>query len=128
MTPREISALIDESPMNRGMCGTSWVKNPCNRAVILNGNVMLFEQRGEIVEFHWLKTATKARQLINDSREALRRIFADTGAQLIFGAVPDERRDSKLMARWVGFRFFARHWTPFGEVEVFVITPEFLEG
>lgn len=114
--------------MNRGLSGAAWVRNPNNRAVILNGNVMLFEQQKGAAEFHWLKTATSTRQLIKDTREAMRCIFRDTGVEVIFGMIPDDRRDSKLVARWVGAKSVSRFETPFGVVEAFAIAPENLEG
>lgn len=128
MTPQDISILIDQSPMNRGLSGASWVKDAANRAVIIGSNVMLFEINGRTVEFHWLKTGSGTRQLIKDTREAMRRIFEDTGADVIYGLIPDERRDSKLVARWVGAKSVGRFWTACGNVEAFVITPELLEG
>lgn len=128
MTPQDIAILIDESPMNRGLSGADWVKGPGNRAIVTNGNVMLFEACGNVVEFHWLKTTKGLRQLIRDTREAMRMIFRETKTPLIFGLIPDNRRDSKLAARLVGARPYSRYETPHGVVEAFLITPKDLEG
>jgi len=126
MTPQDIAILIDESPMNRGLRGADWVGDEGNRAICLNGNVMLFEPCGPNFEFHWLKTATGARQIILDTREAMRQVFSETQAPMIFGLIPDNRRDSKTMARWVGAQSKGRFKTLLGVVEAFAITPEFL--
>jgi len=126
MNAQDVSILIDQSPMNRGLSGAAWVGDTNNRAICLNGNVMLFEQCGPAVEFHWLKTVTGARQIIQDTREAMRTVFRETGASLIFGLIPDDRPDSKIMARWVGAKPRSRFETPHGVVEAFAVTPELL--
>lgn len=104
------------------------MENPDNLAIVVEGNVMLFERCGPLLEFHWLKTVPGLRKLIADTRKAMRSAFEQTGASIIYGLIPDDRRDSKLAARLVGARSTGRYASRFGDVEAFVIAPEILKG
>lgn len=129
METADIAALIDASPMNRGMVGADWLSDPANIAIEMHGNVMLFERDGEyLFQFHWLALDTKGRQAINDTREAMRRVFRDTGVRAIYGFVSYSLRESALMARWIGARYCGSLNTQYGPCQIFVVTPEILEG
>lgn len=129
MTHDQIAELINSSPMNRGMDGARWLSDPANIAIVRNGNVMLFGREGETVfQFHWLHTATKGRQAIRDTREAMREVFRDTNAQAIYGLVYVGRRDSALMARWIGATYCGDTATAHGRCQIFLITRENLKG
>lgn len=127
MTTPEISDLIDRSPMNRGMNGKAWLANYQNIAIEKHGNVFLFERESQqAFEFHWLVLETKSRQAIRDTQDAMREVFETTNAQVIFGFVPNERRESALMARWVGAKFCGIVTTEHGYCQLFVITADLL--
>ena len=128
MTADEISVLIDTSPMNRGMVGAEWTANPDNIAVVTaSGNVMLFEYRpGGVYEFHWLSTSQSGKRLVDDTREAMRKVFRQ-GAVTIYGMIPAEHRSSRVMAHAIGAQSQGKFSTDNGPVVLFVILPENLE-
>lgn len=130
MTAQHISVLIDESPMNRGVKGADWLSDPDNQAVIEGETVVLFERHGVRSEFHWLKASKNVRATIRDTREAIRRYFADNPATVyLYGLVPTDRRDSLLMARWIGSAPAEIFDTPDGPCQGFVMTRRhFQEG
>ena len=49
-------------------------------------------------------------------------MFDIHGADLIFGLVPDFRRDVKLLARWVGMKSAGIRMTDEGPCELFVLS------
>lgn len=124
MHVQKISALINESPMNRGMDGAAWMANPLNIAKSnRHGDVFLFEyDEPGIYQFHWLRMRSKGSKAINRTRAALAEVFRETGAKVIFGLVPDDRRDSKLMARWIGATSHGMVDTEHGPCELFIMT------
>jgi len=130
MNAHHISVLIDESPMNRGMKGASWISNPENRAIVQGETVVLFERQGAVSsEFHWLKSGKNVRDTIRDTREAIRTYFAETpSVSVLFGLVPVDRRDSLLMARWIGSEPDQIFETDDGPCQGFVMTRHHFEG
>ena len=127
MTADEISVLIDTSPMNRGMVGAEWMADPRNIAIESHGNVMLFEFHADgIYEFHWLSTARSGKRLVEDTREAMRKVFRQ-GAVTIYGMIPAEHRSSRVMAHAIGAQSQGKFSTDNGPVVLFVILPENLE-
>jgi len=129
MEPQRIAALIDASPMNRGMVCSAWLENPRNIAIATGDNVVLFSLEAEgLCEFHWLDTPTRGRQAIDDTRAAMQQIFDTTTARLIYGLVPSSHRASRIMARWIGARFLREIQTEEGPCQIFVMTPEQLKG
>lgn len=130
MTPQQVAQLIDESPMNRGMDGALWMKRPGN-IVIANddGDVILFEQAAPgVYEFHWLRMQTKGRKAISISLDAIDEVFGWIGNGIMFGLVPVDRRDSKMMARWIGAKFVGTVSTEDGPCEMFIMTKEMRHG
>lgn len=129
MQPQEIAALIDNSPMNRGMIGARWVEDPLHISKTIAGNTMLFELEPEgLVHFHWLDTKTPGRAAIDATREAMLQVLDETNAGTIYGLVPAFRKDSALMARWIGARYCGDIETDKGRCQIFIITREILEG
>ena len=126
MSPTDIAQLIDESPMNRGAVGMDWLKVPGNVAFADKaGNVLLFEKAGNhMYQFHWLRTVSKPRQLIQFTRYACREVYDLPGVGLLFGLVPADRRDSKLMARWIGAQSLGLVNADYGLCEMFILTRE----
>lgn len=129
MNCQRIAALIDESPMNRGMVGSAWLDDPRNIAIAVGDNVMLFELQAEgLCEFHWLATGNPGRPAITATHAAMQQIFTDTTARVIYGLVPTMHRASRIMARLIGARFLREMETEDGPCHLFVMTPEQLKG
>ena len=130
MTAHHISVLIDDSLMNRGVSGASWIANPNNQALAINETVVLFERTApHASEFHWLKASKNVRATIRDTREALRIYFeANPSTTVLFGLVPADRRDSLLMARWIGSVPGKIFDTPDGPCQGFVMTRRHFQG
>lgn len=114
---------IDTSPLNRGLSGAAWVARPGNVPITFdNGDVALFDDEGDgTFEVHFL-FESRGRQAIQHAQESFRRMFTDHGAKLIFGLVPDFRRDVKLLARWAGGRSVGKRATSNGVCELFVLS------
>lgn len=114
---------IDTSPLNRGLSGAAWMARPGNVPITFdNGDVALFDDEGDgTFEVHFL-FKSRGRQAIQHAQESFRRMFVDHGAKLIFGLVPDFRRDVKLLARWAGGRSVGKRVTSNGVCELFVLS------
>lgn len=128
MDYQRISELIDGSPMNRGMVAAEWLANPLNLAIEQGSTVCIFEAQGEgIFEFHWL-ASDGGRKCINESREAIRAAFEQTNAHTFFGLISVDRKDSKIMAQWIGSAYVGDVDTIHGRCHLFIMTREILEG
>lgn len=93
-----------------------------------NGDVALFDDEGDgTFEVHFL-FESRGRQAIQHAQESFRRMFTDHGAKLIFGLVPDFRRDVKLLARWAGGRSVGKRVTSNGVCELFVLSNAMWKG
>lgn len=127
MTADEISVLIDQSPMNRGLVGAEWMANPDNVAVEAHGNVMLFQFHAPgIYEFHWLHTATSGKQAVRDTRAAIREMF-QRGAHTLYGLTPADNVQARIMVRAIGAKIEGRFMTDDGPVILSTMTPENFE-
>lgn len=120
---------IDTSPLNRGLSGAAWMARPGNVHITFdNGDVALFDDEGDgTFEVHFL-FESRGRQAIQHAQESFRRMFVDHGAKLIFGLVPDFRRDVKLLARWAGGRSVGKRATSNGVCELFVLSNAMWKG
>lgn len=118
-----IAEAIDTAPLNRGLKGADWLASKGNIPVTFdNGNVALFDNEGDgIYEVHFLFPCRGAKA-IDNAREAFRVMFTEHGASLIFGLVPDKRRDVKLLARWTGMKSAGMRPTTEGPCELFVLS------
>lgn len=128
--PQHIVALaIDTAPLNRGLKGADWLAFKGNIPITFdNGDVVLFDDEGDSTyEIHVLFTG-RGREAINHARESFQTMFTQHGARLIFGLVPDFRRDVKLLARWAGMKSAGYRWAPEGpglsytKFELFVLS------
>ncbi len=125
MTPtlEIVAARIDAAPLNRGLVGADWLASEGNVPVTFgNGDVALFDNEGDgVFEGHYLFVSRGA-EAIRHARQALRTMFAEHGATLIFGMVPDFRRDVKWITRRLGFKSAGLRETPEGPCELFVLS------
>jgi len=124
-----IIQAIDAAPFNGGVRGQDWLANEDNIAILFaNGDLALFEHEGDHdYQVHFL-FVSGGRAAINHARESFAIMFEQHGAELIFGLVPDERRDVKLLARWAGGKSAGLRPTPEGECELFVLSQIMWKG
>lgn len=123
LAPAHIINAIDESPLNRGLSGAAWLASPGNVPITFeNGDIALFDYEGNKVYQIHLLFNSRGRQAIDHVREATRQMMVDYGAEVIFGMVPDFRRDVKMLGRWAGYKFAGKRQTPEGVCELFVIS------
>lgn len=124
-----IIQAIDQAPLNRGLSGAAWLASPGNIPIIFdNGDIALFDDAGDgSYEVHFL-FESRGRTAIKHARESFRRMFINHGASLIFGMVPDHRRDVKLLARWAGGKSVGKRVTPNGLCELFVLSDIMWKG
>jgi hypothetical protein len=119
-----IIAAIDESPLNRGLSGAAWLDHPGNVAIVLEHDIALFDDVGDgNYEVHFL-FQSRGRPAIVAARESFERLFENYGAELIYGLVPDFRRDVKMLARWAGGKSVGLRETANGLCELFVLSRE----
>lgn len=119
----KIVEAIDTAPLNRGLKGIDWVSHPGNIAVTFdNGDIALFDDELEgAYQVHFL-FQSRGRKAIEHARESFRRMFVEHDAGLIFGLVPDFRRDVKMLARWAGGRSVGIRQTSNGPCELFILS------
>lgn len=119
----QIIEAIETAPYNCGVSGAAWMASLGNISFDFDdGSVILFDwEGGKEYQVHFLMKS-RGRKAIGQVREAFRTMFTQHGAELIFGLVPDRRRDVKLMARWVGGKSAGRRMTPNGLCELFVLS------
>jgi len=119
-----IIAAIDASPLNRGLHGADWLAHKGNIPVVLGDDIALFDDEGEaIYQVHFL-FASRGKAAVASAKESFKRMFVDHGAELIFGLVPDFRRDVKMLARWAGGKCMGKRTTSEGDCELFVLSKE----
>lgn len=86
-----------------------------------NGDIVLFDDEGDkIYQVHVL-FESRGREAIVRVRAAFQQMFEERGARVIFGMVPNFRRDVKLLARWCGMKAQGLRWTPAGACELYVL-------
>lgn len=114
---------IESSPLNQGLTGIDWLAHRGNTPIVFeNGDVALFDYEGEgTYEVHFL-FKSRGREAIKHARESFRRMFEDHEATLIYGLVPEFRRDVKLLARWAGGKSRGARNTIHGVCELFVLS------
>lgn len=118
-----IAQAIDTAPLNRGLKGIDWLAYPGNIPITFdNDDVALFDHEGDnIYQVHFL-FQSRGREAIEHARESFRIMFTDHECGLIFGLVPDFRRDVKMLARWAGGRSAGIRDTIDGPCELFVLS------
>lgn len=130
MTPHDISVLINQSPMNRGMDGAAWLATKGNVAYVSESDdIVLFDRVTDgVFEFHWLRCKGSAKETRDFTLWAIDQMYSDHGAQLLFGQVPKARRDSQMMARIIGAKCLGDTVTPHGLCTIFIMTREMRKG
>lgn len=119
-----IIAAIDASPLNRGLRGVDWIAHEGNIPVVLGDDIALFDDEGEATyQVHFL-FASRGKAAVASAKESFKQMFVNHGAELIFGLVPDFRRDVKMLARWAGGKCMGTRTTPEGDCELFVLSKE----
>lgn len=121
----QIIHAIDQATLNRGLAGAAWIERAGNIPITFdNGDVALFDNEGDrTYEVHFL-FESRGRLAIDHAREAFRQMFTEHHAKLIFGMVPDFRRDVKMLARWAGGKSAGKRNTSEGVCELFVLSHE----
>jgi hypothetical protein len=111
----QIIEAIDTAPLNRGLKGADWLARPGNVPVTFDtGDVVLFDHEGDGAYQVHVLFKSRGREAIEHIHEAFRRMFVEHDCTLIFGMVPDFRRDVKLLARWTGMRSAGERWASEG--------------
>lgn len=116
----DIINAINTSPMNRGLSGEAWVADERNVSINIDDDVFLFDYENEgIYQIHFLATEG-GKETIRRSRMAFDAMF-DLGATMLFGLVPQDRRDVAMMARWVGGVYRQTVPTPHGVCDLYIV-------
>lgn len=119
-----IISAIDASPLNRGLSGEAWLSHEANVPIVMGEDVALFDDEGDcIYQVHFL-FVSRGKAAVASARESFRQMFENYGAELIFGMVPDFRRDVKMLARFAGGKSAGMRNTEFGPCELFVLSKE----
>lgn len=123
LSNRIVAEAIDKAPLNRGLKGADWLATSGNIPITFeNGDVALFDDEGDgAYQVHFL-FKSRGRKAIEHARESFRCMFLNHGCELIFGLVPDFRRDVKMLARWAGGRSAGMRPTSEGSCELFVLS------
>jgi hypothetical protein len=124
-----VALAIDKAPLNRGLSGAAWLANDRNVPIVFgNGDIALFDYEDEgIYQVHFL-FESRGRQAIAHAKQAFDQLFINHNATLIFGLVPDFRRDVKLLARWAGGKSQGIRQTSEGPCELFVLSNAMWKG
>ncbi len=124
-----VALAIDKAPLNRGLSGAAWLANDRNVPIVFdNGDIALFDYEDEgIYQVHFL-FESRGRQAIAHAKQAFDQLFINHSATLIFGLVPDFRRDVKLLARWAGGKSQGIRQTSEGPCELFVLSNAMWKG
>ncbi len=118
-----IAQAINQSPLNRGLDGETWLSTPGNVAILLpvKDDITLFDYEGDgIYEVHFL-FQSRGKEALRSAREAITRIFDEHGASMIFGMAPECRPDVRLFARWLGMKSRGLRYTVHGFCELFIL-------
>lgn len=119
-----IISAIDSSPLNRGLSGADWLANGRNVPIVMGDDIALFDDEGDSVyQVHFLFTS-RGKAAVASAKESFKQMFERYGADLIFGLVPNFRRDVKMLARWAGGKSVGLRETVHGPCELFVLSKE----
>lgn len=128
MSCEPVIAAIDASPLNCGLDGAAWLADACNVSIVMGGDIALFDGDGEgSYQVHFIFTS-RGKAAVASARESFRRMFEDHGTELIFGLVPDFRRDVKMLSRLAGGKSVGKRETAEGLCELFVLSKEMWKG
>lgn len=134
MDTQNLIAAINASPTNKGVDGAEWLAdwqtNPNNICMEFGKSFVLFDAHDDgVYEVHFLfEPSLPGKAVIALSKHAFNLLFEEhSDADLIMGLVPAELRQATLHARLVGGKSIGKRSTPFGDVEVFVLSREMWE-
>ena len=124
-----IAEAIDTAPLNRGLKGADWLAFEGNVSVTTDdGDITLFDNEGDGIYAIHVLYQSRGREAIERAQDAIRTMFTEHGAKLIFGMVPAFRADVKMLARWTGMRSAGIRYASEGpglpntEFELFVLS------
>lgn len=121
---KTIEKAIDTSPLNRGLRGADWVRDTSNIPFVEGKDVILFDRDSDgIYEIHVLLIA-RGKAAVECIGRAFEMMFREKGTAVIFGMVPDFRRDVKIMARLCGMKSLHKLNHRGDAVELFELTRE----
>jgi hypothetical protein len=124
MSDQIIIDAINAAPLNRGLSGVDWLAHGGNVPIVMGADIALFDNEGDSnYQVHFL-FVSRGKAAVAAAKEAFRQMFENYGADLIFGLVPDFRRDVKMLARWAGGKMVGVRETPYGPCELFVLSKE----
>lgn len=119
-----IIEAIDHSPLNCGLSGADWLSQEANVPIVMGHDIALYDAEGDSVyQVHFL-FASRGKAAVASARESFRQMFENYGADLIFGMVPEFRRDVKMLARLAGGKSRGERMTADGPCELFVLSKE----
>jgi hypothetical protein len=121
---QSVISAIDASPLNRGLSGAEWIANAGNIPVMIGDDIALFDDEGDrTFQVHFL-FQSRGKAAVASAKDAFRQMFEIYTADLIFGLVPEFRRDVKMLARLVGGKSAGLRQTDEGLCELFVLSKE----
>jgi len=127
----EIITSVIHAAGNLDVSGEDWLSTPGNVAIVLpNDDIALFDDNEDeqgVYQGHLL-FKSRGREAIESAKECFRRMFADHGASVIYGLIPPDRRDVKLLLRWAGAKSRGERYTVHGLVELFVLSKDMWKG
>lgn len=119
-----IIEAIDASPLNRGLSGEDWLLHEGNVPIVMGSDIALFDdEKNCVYQVHFL-FVSRGKAAVASAKESFRQMFENYGAELIFGLVPDFRRDVKMLARLVGGKYVGPRATANGPCHLFVLSKE----
>lgn len=124
MASQAVIKAIDESPLNRGLRGIDWVSNPANIAIEHGDDIILFDYEGDAVYQIHVLLKSRGLKALHRVRAAFAEMFLIIRAEMIFGLVPEFRRDVKIFARWCGMKFAGLRQTENGPCELYVLSKD----
>lgn len=117
-----VIGAINASPLNRGLRGDDWVADFRNVAIVEGDDIVLFDYEDrDTYQIHVLLNSSRGRKAKACIRRAITEMFRERGAEVIFGMVPEFRRDVAMMARWVGMKSHGKRYTREGVCELFIL-------
>lgn len=108
---------IDNSPLNRGLRGVDWVRDPRNVAVWEGDDLALFDYVSPgVYEGHFF-FESRGKEAVRVTKMLTQRMF-DLGAQMLIGKTPIEYKHACIIARAAGWHYAGHQMTEHGEVIV----------
>lgn len=121
--PDDLVKVFETYPDAEGFEPVEWVANQDNVAYYDGDNLALFEKGSDgVYSAHYFFTVRgkAAREL---AVATLDRFFTETGTKVIRGLTPLANRAARWMSRQLGFKSAGAVTTPYGNFEMFVLTP-----